>query len=117
MIHIYHSKDFRASCDGLAKWFSEADAKAAFLSDKYELVATVGMTAGDETDAELGTAYSMTQHIDVAWTDNDDADLNVYSKSTPKRSTSVGDILLTGDGIFYMVAPLGFTKLESFTTS
>jgi len=117
MIHIWHSKDFRASCDGLAKWFTEADAKAAFLADGYELVATIGKTAGGEDMVSRNTAYQMTQHINEAWTDNNDPALTVYDKDTPKRSTSVGDIFMTGDGDFFMVDRIGFTKLESFRTS
>ena len=114
MIHIYHSKDFRASCDGInEKWFSEADCKAAFLADKYELVASINDNeVGDM--ASRNTAYAMTQHINDNWTDNDDKDLRVFSKDTPKRSTSVGDLFMNGKGEFWIVQPVGFKKLESF---
>lgn len=109
MIHIYHAKKeiFRDSSMGIWKFFTEADCKKAFLNDKYFLVASIETNDFDE-------AYRLTNHIDTAWNDNDDNRMTVYGAGLPKRSTSVGDLMLTDDGM-NMVDSFGFKKLQDFS--
>jgi len=68
--------------------------------DDYECVAEV------ET-AELGLVFQLTNHIDQPWMLNEQAKALV---SQP-RSTSVGDIVVTSDGVAHLCMPLGWEEL------
>lgn len=54
----------------------------------------------------LDAAFEATNHIDSDWTKGDGV---VMLPSGPARSTSVGDMMETEDGLF-VVAPAGFVR-------
>lgn len=64
---------------------------------RYRVAAYV---RGDDVD----TAFHLTNHIDQSWTDNNE----VVAASGPQRSTSVGDMVMTDDGIFHLCCPFGW---------
>jgi len=70
----------------------------------YELVAEV-----DSDDVD--DAFRLTNHIDVAWYENEG--VTVHKQA---RSTSVGDIIENNDGIFRCM-PVGWEKLNERKTS
>jgi hypothetical protein len=68
----------------------------------YQLVAVV--------EAEtLEEVYRLTNHIDNDWRENA---LVRTIATTPPRSTSVGDVLVNGNGQAWLVACVGFIPLE-----
>lgn len=67
--------------------------------EEYDLVA--------EVNAEtIEKAFELTNHITCAWWDN--PEVTMVKKS---RSTSVGDIIVTDDGVFFCES-IGWKKLE-----
>ena len=77
----------------------------ALLEGEYHAVAVV------ETD-ERDIAFRLTNHIEDDWTENKQNGITVLPGS--HRSTSVGDIMEeTETGAMYVVAPMGFVKVES----
>jgi hypothetical protein len=57
---------------------------------------------------DLEHAFSTSNHIDSSWQENPNV-LNLY-KSHP-RSTSVGDIMVTGEGKTFYVDSFGFKEI------
>ena len=77
----------------------------ALLEGEYHAVAVV------ETDNN-DIAYQLTNHIDGDWTDNKQNGITALPGS--HRSTSVGDIIEDTDtGAMYVVASMGFDRVES----
>ena len=70
--------------------------------DDYDLVAHVHSN-------ELRQVYEYTNSIDKSWTENRGKLLPLGS--TSHRSTSVGDVIVTREGVFE-VAPVGFRNLH-----
>lgn len=97
MIMVYHSKNPRTTMS-----YGDSDECKAIILDQldnhdaYEHVADVDSNNMDR-------AYQLTNHINQSWTLNDD----VEAIKEKVRSTSVGDLLFTEDGI-YVVATFGF---------
>ena len=89
MSEVYHVKDFD----------SRREDRPEFPKD-FKLVAFA------ITD-DLERAYFLTNHIDKAWTEN----FSVVPIAGPHRSTSVGDVVVTSEGV-HEVAAFGFDKLE-----
>lgn len=73
-----------------------------FMGGYYHKVATV------ETD-DLGIAYKLTNNIHQGWWLNDGVTQKFVGEGT--RSTSMGDLIRDDAGVWYLVAPAGFTKL------
>lgn len=108
MIMVYHAKnsrdagfygycvDFAPTAETLLKWLDEKDG--------YTYVADV------DTD-NLDTAYRLTNHISRCWLEHQEVDAKVEMA----RSSSVGDLFITPDGI-YVVASFGFDKIREFNT-
>lgn len=79
-----------------------------FIPQVLMAIALGEYTAVAEVAAhDLDWAYRSTNHIEVSWTENE----NVTALLEEVRSTSVGDIM-EKDGEFYVVASMGFTKLD-----
>lgn len=71
----------------------------------YDYVARV------DTD-DLDEAYRLTNHISSNWVEN--KGVVPYDNGNPKRSTSVGDILVRGkDSTVMVVAGCGFETLQA----
>jgi len=107
MIMIYHSTAFSLTMHyGLNKNSIpvEREVMLAGLDDgsMYEHV-------GDVESDDLNTAYRLTNHIDCNWTENE----GVNAESSEVRSSSIGDLFITPDGI-YAVARCGFDKIRDF---
>ena len=58
----------------------------------------------------LGEAFELTNHIESDWTTNK----GVQATIGDHRSSSVGDIFVTGAGEVHLVAPMGFLKMGTF---
>lgn len=67
--------------------------------EHYEFVAEV------EADA-LGQVFELTNHIYSDWTKND----GVKATAGPKRSTSVGDIIMSPSS-YFVIAPVGLRPI------
>ena len=78
-------------------------AALAWLVGEYTCVAHVD-------DWALDDAFRLTNHIDCSWTDNDK--VTEINAGLSKRSTSVGDIIQTGNGKLFMVARQGFEEID-----
>ena len=58
---------------------------------------------------ELGQVFELTNHVDQNWTLN----MHVDSIGTePKRSTSVGDVVVDNAGLIYICAPTGWIQVK-----
>ncbi len=68
--------------------------------DDYELVALVN------TDA-LGETFRLTNHIDVAWWENEEVEMVKES-----RSTSVGDVVEDENGKVWLCASVGWEEVK-----
>ena len=61
--------------------------------------------------APLGQVFALTNHIDRPWTDNPEV---VWHTSASVRSTSVGDVILSGEsGRAWLVMPFGLQELAA----
>ena len=80
------------------------DAIRSFDTNGYEFVCIA------KTD-DLDRAYMLTNHIDHAWTENQDVSVPY---GVEPRSSSVGDIFVTSTEI-HIVARMGFEKLQDLT--
>ena len=78
-----------------------AQAALSWLVGEYSYVAQV-------QNGDLNRAFSLTQNIDKPWQRNE----GVEALRDSMRSTSVGDIVEDVDGQLYMVARVGFEKIE-----
>jgi hypothetical protein len=79
----------------------ESAIREALELGEYEEVAEV-----DTHDKE--TAFRLTNHIESDWQLND----GVTAKTNKARSTSVGDLMIDDDGDRWIVAPVGFKRLD-----
>ncbi len=105
MILVFHSRNFRDSSGfGLGECFTVEDAIRSFDTNGYEFVCIA------KTD-DLDRAYMLTNHIDHAWTENQDVSVPY---GVEPRSSSVGDIFVTSTEI-HIVARMGFEKLQDLT--
>ena len=77
------------------------DIETAVKCNEYRQVASV------HTD-DLNEAFRLTNHIEHSWQLNG----RVHSLCSNARSTSVGDIMLDGDGVRHVVASHGFEELK-----
>lgn len=73
-----------------------------FMKGYYKKVATV------ET-VDLGEAYQLTNNIDKSWCEHRSVTKHFDAEGT--RSTSMGDLIRNPEGVWFMVASMGFTKL------
>lgn len=96
MIKVYHTTNWAINSN---LYFAEKGSYKPVKSN-YKLVAEV-------VGNDLNVAFQKTNHIDVAWWEND----GVY-KVEESRSTSVGDLMEKEDGTLIMVAGIGFDKVE-----
>jgi|TARA_R110000824_G_scaffold190282_3_gene371767 hypothetical protein len=92
MSRVYHVKS--------EKFGARAEGEAVFPDD-FKLVAFV-------PTEDLERVHYLTNHIDSAWTDNP----SVVPVDPPHRSTSVGDVVVTEDGVF-KVDIFGFKELDA----
>lgn len=90
-IYVYHNPSFLDFCRSAGK--GTPDLRRLYLAAVVET-----------DDAEV--AYQFTQHLGMDWFEHPNVATVVHS-----RSTSVGDVLETGDGRLLLVAPFGFTEL------
>jgi len=74
----------------------------AMLEGEYSAIAVVESNDRDD-------AYRLTNHIECDWRENDGV---VAIPGREYRSTSVGDIFEMEDGSMYIVANMGFKKIE-----
>lgn len=65
------------------------------------------LVAVNDTD-DLDKIYEFTQHTDRSWTEQKKV---VEIGPQPKRSTSVGDLIISDGGDIWIVADFGFTKI------
>ena len=79
----------------------ESAIREALELGEYEEVAEV-----DTHDKE--TAFRLTNHIESDWQLND----GVTAKTNKARSTSVCDLMIDDDGDRWIVAPVGFKRLD-----
>lgn len=77
-----------------------SDLAEAFRHGDYSLAGTVEVPS-DEAEDALGYVFYHSQNLEKDW--------NPKAKS---RSTSVGDIIKTGDD-YYIVAPVGFDRMPN----
>ena len=94
MSRVYHVKS--------EKFGNRVEGEVVFPDD-FKLVAFV-------PTEDLERVFGLTNHVDSAWTDNP----SVVPVDPPHRSTSVGDVVVTEDGVF-KVAICGFHPLEAET--
>lgn len=83
----------------------------AAFEPEPELVAEIEV-GGDTNDERLNEAYRLTQNLDLPWVDGASQLFGEAARHMGARSTSVGDVIETAEGLF-MVAPFGFRKIES----
>lgn len=96
---LYHADNTRDSFFfGRGDLYTAKDALKAFWSGEYSHVATMDVPEGV---SGLNTVYANSQNIDDAWCE------------PARRSTSIGDIVELSDDTMYIVAPVGFVKLEA----
>ena len=85
--------------------FQEAGIKPPFtggpLADRFKLVAIVDSNSLDEV-------FRLTNHIDHAWTDNEE----VEPVGPQHRSTSVGDLVQLPTGKWYLCDLVGWKEIE-----
>ena len=122
MIKVYHfnslTREERNRLNGAdGGWDSEpkfsryADVTQGF-SKRFISSVGIAIALGEYThianvDGDMNDAFRLTNHIESSWTEND----GVEALKDEVRSTSVGDIM-EKDGEFFVVAPVGFTKLD-----
>ena len=92
MSRVYHVKS--------EKFGSRVEGEVVFPDD-FKLVAFV-------PTEDLERVFGLTNHVDSAWTDNP----SVVPVDPPHRSTSVGDVVVTEDGVF-KVDICGFKELDA----
>jgi hypothetical protein len=92
---VYHANDLLAMVAPQAeRWYSDRSRHFTHVAD---------------VEAPLGQVFALTNHIDRPWTDNPEV---VWHISTPVRSTSVGDVILSGEsGQAWLVMPAGLQEL------
>ena len=90
---------FRVDRQAFAEIFSD-EAKWRELGLSFELVAEV-------EGEDLERAFSATNHIDRDWSDNPDVEVKT---TNPRRSTSVGDLVVR-DGTTFVVDKYGFSEI------
>lgn len=96
MVTVYHNEDFLSY-----SFLDEHQAKEMLGRQKPDRLVKVAEVATDDLDE----AFRLTNHIDSNWCRNKGVTCLV-----PGRSTSVGDVM-EKDGVRYLVASMGFTKL------
>lgn len=117
LYHLDWKKTERAGADTLlaiisppSDGTSQAEQAAkAFSRGDYAKVATL---AG----YKMADVYPMTQNLDEGWTDNLPEGVSLASPG-PHRSTSCGDVLVSDDGVPYVLGPRGFAELKLPTSS
>ena len=91
------------------------------FSKKFALNVGFALSAGEYHEAavvtvparrvgvssELEYAFEVTNHIESDWAEND----GVEALTEKRKSSSVGDVF-ERDGSFYIVAPMGFEKID-----
>ena len=82
----------------------ESAIREAIELGEYEEVAEV-----DTHDKE--TAFRLTNHIEHNWTFNEGVRIDL-EKTDQLRSTSVGDLMIDDNGDRWIVAPVGFKRLD-----
>ena len=93
---VYHANDLHAMIA------PQADHWLTDRSRHYTHVADV--------EAPLGQVFALTNHIDRPWTDNPEV---VWHTAAQVRSTSVGDVILSGEnGQAWLVMPAGLQELK-----
>jgi hypothetical protein len=92
---VFHKIDSDFGID----WLGEKAPTSVKLAD-FEKVAEV------RTDA-IGEVFRLTNHIDWAWWENPEVTLTKKS-----RSTSVGDLVITSDGLAYLCDWSGWAQVK-----
>lgn len=92
MMIVYHAKKPTFGIEPHPVW-----------PDEYEKVAEV---EGDQ----LGLAFQLTNSIDMLWFKSKDPRLTVVGGSG--RSTSVGDVVVTSDGVAHRCQTVGWSTIE-----
>jgi hypothetical protein len=118
MLQVFHCKVSRAGQMNLA--VVEMHSRIAFRVDREALAEVLGdeakwrerglsfdLVAEVEGD-ELERAFSATNHVDRDWADNQDVEVKTTS---PRRSTSVGDLVVR-DGVMFVVDKFGFSEVQ-----
>ena len=77
-------------------------ATKAYINGDYKAVAIIG-----DEDLDLEDAFRLTNHIDQAWTKNEEVSTLGGMR---QRSTSVGDIVEL-DGVLHLCANAGFQEI------
>lgn len=83
------------------------------FSKKFALNVGFALSAGEYHEAaivdttDLDDAFALTNHIESDWAEND----GVEALTEKRKSSSVGDVF-ERDGSFYIVAPMGFEKID-----
>jgi len=102
MIEVYHRKNPNFMLYGEAAYDEH---RLAWLTDGYEKVATIESVPEGNDPAEY--AFYITNSIEKPWVDNE----GVTPIGRSHRSTSVGDVVKTPDGILLICTPAGFKPL------
>jgi hypothetical protein len=83
------------------------DPSALFLLSEFKPVAAVSVHCGTDENA-CDQAFELTNHIDKPYWENPDVAMLTMRN---QRSTSVGDLIRV-EKQYYLVAPVGFTKVN-----
>ena len=111
MIYLVYHYDMEKYCcslnrwskmdfDAEAGWSREEDSQGPKFPEEYRAVAAV------EAD-NLEKVFEKTNHIDQDWTENE----GVIPMGSRHRSTSVGDIVVDGEGNRVICAGCGWEKI------
>lgn len=104
-IKVHHSSNMRdTSFFGHADIITTKKIITMFKDGEYQCVAKV------DTD-DMDVAFELTNNLSTPWIYNNGVDAKPCKAGQGIRSTSVGDILETEDGVF-IVAGHGFDKLD-----
>lgn len=100
---IFGNREYRNSLEDAIEAATKHGTTPVIL--KSDLIAVAEVQTGQDV---LDDAYALTQNGEWDWHQFPE----VKSLTTPpnNRSTSIGDVIETNDGEFFVVAPMGFEK-------
>lgn len=106
MMKVYHTKDWSLNSDF---HFAGSEELCPQWKDGYKPIPANYQLVGEVETDDKERAYMLTNHIDTEWWNNDGVK-KVIAKEV--RSTSMGDLLEDENGQLWVVASIGFEKIE-----
>ena len=105
IFRVFHAKEVLDAHGNVIKIAGRFGFEPTTFPDDFRHVADVAAR-------EMGMVFELTNHIDHNWTENDGVTLARGIDPRRTRSTSVGDIVQSGND-WFVVAGVGFVQLAT----